>query len=137
MKAYKQNFGSMDDIHSYENRLELTKMVMKLFEHWQIDTATQLTLLGMKESSRAILTLYRKGERAIPDDYDKLDRIGLLLLIHKCLRLLYPENPELVYSWVNRKNKKFENQRPLDIMLENGILGMAKVSRYLEFEMIR
>jgi hypothetical protein len=122
---------------THEERLKLTIMVLKLLEHWQLDTRTQLTLLGMKSSSRAILSKYRNGERAIPDDVDKLDRIALLLLIHKCLRLLYPENPELVYQWINLNNRKLNDERPLDLILKNGIIGLAKVARYLEFQLVR
>jgi len=122
---------------SYEERIKLTEMIMQLFELWELDTRTQLILFGMKESSRSILIKYRNSERAIPDDVDKLDRVGLLLLIHKCLRLLYPKNPMLVYSWVQRKNTKLDDQRPIDIMLNDGIIGLAKVARYLEFQLVR
>ncbi len=123
--------------YTEEDRLRTTRLVMKLFERWQIDNASQLNLLGMKSSSRAILSKYRNGSRAIPDDIDKLNRVGLLLFIHKCLRLQFPENPNLVYSWITRRNKNFDNKTPLEFIIQYGLIGLAKVVRYLEFELVR
>ena len=120
-----------------EERKKVTMMIMKLFQRWDIDTEAQLTLLGMKPSSRAILSKYRTGERSIPDDVDKLNRAGFLLLIHKCLRLLFPENPNIVYTWIKRGNKNFNGDKPLNFIKKHGLLGLVKVARYLEFEMVR
>jgi hypothetical protein len=33
---------------------------------------------------------------------------------------------------VTRRNKQFDNLPPLDVMKEQGIIGIAKVARYLE-----
>ena len=66
-------------------------------------TAEQLNLLGLSETSRALLTKYRKGE-PLPLSRDVQDRVGWLLSIHKALRLLYPQNEGLRYSWVSRRN---------------------------------
>jgi hypothetical protein len=63
-----------------------------------------------------------------------LDRAGWLLAIHKALRLLYPRNEALRYSWVKRRNRDFDNFTPLELMIREGIIGIAKVSRYLDME---
>jgi hypothetical protein len=107
-------------------------MVIKLFELWEITTADQLELLGLSVKSRSLLARYAKGA-ALPEGRDTLDRVGWLLAIHKALRLLYPQNPEIRYSWVSRRNEAFENLRPLDVMKEQGIIGLARVSRYLDY----
>lgn len=66
-------------IHSCEGRIALTKMVMRLFALWQIKPADQATLL-----SRSLKTLQRyKSGGCIADDEEMLDRVGLLLRIHK------------------------------------------------------
>ena len=116
-----------------KNRRELAKMVIRLFKLWEIDTATQLNLLGLSETSRALLSKYAAGESAIHNSRDMLDRVGWLLAIHKALRLLYPHNKTLRYSWVNRRNEMFANVKPIELMKEQGIIGIAKVSRYLDF----
>lgn len=119
------------DFRSLEGRTALAKMVTKLFGLWGLSTADQLELLGLSTKSRAMLSKYAKGD-ALPESRDTLDRVGWLLSIHKALRLLYPHNPEIRYSWVNRRNEVFNNMKPLDVMKEQGIIGLARVSRYLD-----
>ena len=87
-------------------------LASNLFEKWELTEAERHDLLG-------------------PDDELEY-RIGWLLSIHKALRLLYPQNPEICYSWVKRRNQAFENQTPLQIMLQSGIPGMKAVALHLD-----
>jgi len=121
------------DLSTPEERGKMARLVTRLFELWQLPTAEQLNLLGLSETSRALLTKYRKGE-PLPLSRDVQDRVGWLLSIHKALRLLYPQNEGLRYSWVSRRNQALDNLRPLDLMLDQGIIGIAKVSRYLDLQ---
>jgi hypothetical protein len=121
------------DLEDPNSRKKLAVMLMKLFEHWELDQRSQLNLLGMSEQSRSALDKYRKGETPLPKSRDILDRAGYLLAIHKALRLLYPKNREICYSWVNRRNQAFNNLTPLEVMQTQGVLGAARVSRYLDF----
>lgn len=119
------------DLASEESRGALSKMVIKLFRLWNLSTADQLDLLGLSPKSRAMLAKYGKGE-ALPGTRDILDRVGWLLAIHKALRLLYPQNEDIRHSWVSRRNAAFNNLTPLTVMKEQGIIGIAKVARYLD-----
>ena len=120
------------DLDAPDSRKALAKMVMQLFRLWKISTADQLNLLGLSGNSRAMLSKYTRGE-AVPSTRDMQDRVGWLLSVHKALRLLYPRNEEMLYSWVNRRNEAFDNLAPLAVMKEQGIIGIARVSRYLDF----
>ena len=120
------------DIESSEARKKLALMVTRLFELWNISTADQLELLGLSRTSRAQISRYRNGG-AVPSSRDMLDRIGWLLSIHKSLRLLYPRNENIRYTWVKRRNRILDDQRPLDIMTYQGLIGIARVARYLDF----
>ena len=120
------------DIESSESRKKLARMVTRLFELWRLTTADQLELLGLSRTSRAQISRYRKGG-AVPSSRDMLDRIGWLLSIHKSLRLLYPRNENVRYTWIMRRNRILEDQRPLDIMKSQGLIGIARVARYLDF----
>ena len=120
------------DIESSEARKKLALMVTRLFDLWNISTAAQLELLGLSRTSRAQISKYRSGG-AVPSSRDMLDRIGWLLSIHKSLRLLYPRNENIRYTWVKRRNRVLDDQRPLDIMKYQGLIGVARVARYLDF----
>lgn len=125
MKAHSKNKQLEDDIL-------LAQMIMQLFELWNLDTASQLNLLGLSETSRALLSKLKRGDAVLSHQRDTLDRVSWLLAIHQSLRMLYPQNPELRYDWINRKNQKLNHEKPIEIMLRDGILGLAKISRYLE-----
>ena len=120
------------NIENSDARRKLAQMVTRLFELWGLPTADQLELLGLSRTSRAQISRYRKGG-ALPSSRDMLDRIGWLLSIHKSLRLLYPRNESIRYTWVKRRNQILGDQRPLDIMKYQGLIGIARVARYLDF----
>jgi hypothetical protein len=115
-----------------EERVRLAKMVTRLLEHWNVDQSTAAALLGLSENSRTAISRYRKGA-ALPDSRDLLDRVGNLFGIHKSLRLLYPQNRELVYRWPTARNKTLENLSPVEIMVEQGLPGIVAMRGYLDF----
>ena len=120
------------NLENSDARRKLARMVTRLFELWNLPTADQLELLGLSRTSRAQISKYRKGG-ALPSSRDMLDRIGWLLSIHKNLRLLYPRNENIRYTWVKRRNQILDDQRPLDIMKYQGLIGIARVARYLDY----
>lgn len=119
------------DIKSPESRRSMAKLITRLFDLWRLPVNDQLNLLGLSETSRSMLTRYRKGN-AIPNSRDMMDRIGWLLSIHKALRLLFPHNREFRNQWVSKRNRMIENLRPIDLMKEQGIIGIATVARHLD-----
>jgi hypothetical protein len=120
------------NIESSDDRRKLARMVTRLFELWHLPAADQLELLGLSRTSRAQISRYRQGG-ALPSSRDMLDRIGWLLSIHKSLRLLYPQNEGIRSTWIKRRNRILDDQRPLDIMKYQGLIGIARVARYLDF----
>jgi len=114
-----------------QDRSALAKMVMQLFDHWDLNTEDQAALLGIATSNRAALTRYRKGE-AIGTSRDQYERVGHLLGIHKNLRLLFPQNRDLAYRWMSARNKAFENLTPVEVIKEWGFSGLLMVRAYLD-----
>ena len=121
------------DLSIEANRAELAPMVMRLFELWELDSSQQLNLLGLSPTSRSMLGKYRHGG-AVPATRDCLDRIGWLLAIHKALRLLYTYNETLRYAWVKHRNSAFGERTPVEVMTEDGLIGLARVARYLDWQ---
>ena len=114
-----------------QDRGALARMVMTLLDHWKLSTEDQAALLGLAASNRAALTRYRKGE-AIGSSRDQYERVGHLLGIHKNLRLLFPQNRELVYRWMTTRNRAFDNLTPVEVIKHWGFAGLLMVRAYLD-----
>jgi len=113
------------------DRSALAQMVMQLFEHWRLPTEDQLALLGLSTTNRAALSRYRKGEPLAPNR-DLLERVGILLGIHKSLRLLFPHNRDLAYAWMTQPNRAFEGMTPVETVKQWGFPGLLMVRAYLD-----
>ncbi len=114
-----------------DDRGALARMVMTLFDHWQIDTEDQAALLGLAPGNRAALARYRKGE-PIGTSRDQFERVGHLLAIHKRLRLLFPQNRDLAYRWMATPNRAFEQRSPVGVVRDWGFAGLLMVRAYLD-----
>ena len=113
------------------DRAKITTMLLKLFDLWALTSEEKLSALGLAPDNRAALTRYKKGE-AISSSRDMLDRAGNLLAIHKALRLLFPQNPELAYGWMKTRNKAFHGQTPIETIVTLGFPGLLYVRSYLD-----
>ena len=114
-----------------ESRVVLAKAVSRLFENWKLSAADRLALLGLSETNRSALARYEHGE-PLAASRDLLDRAGHLLGIHKSLKLLYPQNPELVRSWMTSRNKKFSEATPTEVARRFGLPGLVMVRGTLD-----
>ena len=126
------------EVTASQDRGALAKMVMTLLDHWQLSTGDQAALLGIAGSNRAALSSYRNG-KPIGTSRDQYERVGHLLGIHKNLRLLFPQNRELVYRWMSTRNKAFDNLTPVEAVKEWGFAGLAirrraKAARVVRFK---
>jgi hypothetical protein len=124
----------LPDLADEPARRDLARVVAALFAKWELPGEIQLALLGLSPESRKLLPQYRRGERALPNTRDTLDRAGYLLGIHKGLRLLFPEDPVLRYGWVKRRNRLLDGRTPLEVMLDEGLIGLARVARFVDFQ---
>lgn len=118
------------DPKSADSRARLAQLIMRLFEHWQLSDEDQAALLGLSTKSQMALENYRHG-KPLANNMDLIDRAGHLLSIHKSLRLLYPHNMNIVYTWIKRPNKEFDNKSPLDVIKEKHFEGLRTISSYL------
>lgn len=118
-------------VQAEAGRSAIGGMLIKLFDHWNLTTEEQLDALGFSRTNRAILSRYRKGE-PISNNRDTLERAGHLLGIHKNLRLLFPQNRDVAYTWIKMRNKAFENQTPIEVIQQYGFTGLLMVRAYLD-----
>lgn len=114
-----------------QDRGALARMVTKAFELWQIGSDDQLSMLGLSAGNRAALSRYRRGE-PLAASRDLLERVGHILAIHKNLRLIFPQDRDLAYAWMTRRNRAFEGRTPVEVIKDFGFLGMLMVRAYLD-----
>ena len=132
IQAETQHRGQHDP-HSREGRSALARMVTRLFDLWELPVADQAALLGLKPENRSTLARYRRGE-PLADNRDLIERVGNLLAIHKALRILFPHDRSSAYGWISTPNARFGGKSALQVMQEQGFIGVAMVRRYLDFE---
>jgi hypothetical protein len=112
--------------YTREERIRLACLITALFDHWRLPTQTQAALLGLPTGSPATMVRYRRG-RPLSDRKHVLERVGHLLVIHRCLHTLYPQNPELRHSWVSARNRRLSGHSPLVVMIDHGLPGLVVV----------
>lgn len=125
---------ALPDLADEATRRDLARVVAALLGKWGLPGDAQLALLGLSPESRKLLPQYRRGERALPNTRDTLDRAGYLLGIHKGLRLLFPEDEDLRYGWVRRANALLDGRTPLAVMRDDGLVGLARIARFVDFQ---
>ena len=116
---------------SREERISLARMVIALFDHWQLSTVHRLALLGMSQENRAALARYARSE-PLANSRDLLERVGHLLAVHKNLRLLFPRERERAYAWMSRPNRAFDGMTPVAVIEAFGFAGLLMVRSYLD-----
>lgn len=88
-------------------------------------------MLGLPPSHQSALSLYRQG-KPLGMSRDLLDRVGHILSIHKNLRIIFPKNREVVYSWMTRQNLEFSDLSPVEIVRKYGVSGLLMIRAYLD-----
>lgn len=107
----------------------LSRMASKLFDLWKVPHADRARLLGVKTGDVA-LAVPQAGSPLVLTGETRLC-LGHLMAIHKELRILFPHDRELAYSWVNSPNKAFGGRKPIEVMVEQGGTGLQSVRIYL------
>lgn len=84
------------------------ELVDRLFDRWQLDEKTRRQLLSNDPE-------LRRAER--PESSTATERARQLLTIDAGLRLLFPEDQDLRWTWVTRRNHASSGATPLEVML--------------------
>ena len=99
----------------------------------QLDQQVRLTP-GLRKPEQLVVAGLVEILEPLPGGRDSLDRAGYLMGIHKGLHLLFPEDEELRYGWVHLRNALLDGDSPLQVMLRDGLVGLARVARFVAFQ---
>ena len=99
-----------------------------IMDAWNVNAEDARILLG----SPAERTYYawRRGN-AVRVPSDTLRRVGYVAGIYKALQIVYSD-PRLADGWINRSNKAFGEQSPLERMRGGDVVDLAAVRGYLD-----
>lgn len=113
-------------------RTQLGIMVMGILDEWRLAPKDQVFLLGMPEETKPReLSRYRNGTTPLPADDNILKHAQHVLGIQESLHVVFPLNPNMPSFWLKHRNKSLRGI-PLEIMLDEGIVGMSRVWRQLD-----
>ena len=117
---------------SQEERAQLAYMVLTLMRRWGLEDSQKLTLLGLSPRDKKALQAHKKG-RPLEPDPETLGRTSGMLVIHQRLVDRYPDDEDQrIYTWVVTSQPELDGQRPIDIMLDEGALGIRRVLEHLQ-----
>jgi hypothetical protein len=106
------------------------RLFLELAGHWKLSVDQRLALLG--DISRQTYHNWQRGKIGVASR-DQLERISLLLGIHKGLKLLFADEAAGL-RWLASANKDipFGGASPLDRALRGGIDDLYAVRRYID-----
>ena len=133
MISAAQNLSDALDLNT-PNAHVLGEAFWNLVTHYDLSRREQAILLGMNPDNRKTLQDY-ESKKMIPVEADKFARVGILLGIHKNLRILYPQNRDVVYNWMTTAQKLFHGKSPMDFVAAdeaNSFLRLMMVRRALD-----
>ncbi len=106
------------------------RLFLSLADRWGLDENQRLAVLG--DIHRQTYQKWRRGDvKSLTRD--QLERISLLLGIHKGLRLLFADH-DSAERWLLFSNHDvpFGGLSPLEYMVEGSINNLYKVRRYID-----
>lgn len=113
------------------DRGNLSRVIMGIFEVWNVNSDVQKQLLGLPATGAGKLLRSMQSGKAFPDDEAMEQRAEHLLAIHDCLRTAYPRSGNMASAWLVRANRHFGRRAPLSVMLE-GESGLRRVRGHLD-----
>jgi hypothetical protein len=96
-----------------------------LVKHYSLTRSETALLLGVKDNRNRLQDLEKR--QAIPDDPDKVQRVGNLIAIHKNLRILFPYNRDVVYAWIKTTSPLFGNISPLEYIKQDPVNSLPRI----------
>lgn len=120
---------SMNQFSISADAPRLKKLIERLFDRWHLSDHERRAVLGCdigSIESQLVSDLNSDGGRGLAQ------RCAQLLHIHRCLRLLFPDNRDLVYAWIKSPNRAFDGDSPLNTMINDGSEDYSRVISYLD-----
>ena len=117
---------------SQQDRIEVTRLIIALLDMWGVCDSDQISLLGLPQGTRSRAIRSYRRDTPLPEGVDVDERVAHLAGIAEALRTSHPTNPAAGAVWMNQPNRRFDNRKPIDAMLEDGLEGIRAVRIHLD-----
>lgn len=113
-----------------ETRLELGRLVTKIFDAWGLTNDQRCRLLGISPGSRASISEYATGKRPLPMKPDIVARTLHIATIYEILHASNLKRPDLADKWPTTPSIDLNGNRPVDMM--QSLEMLARIRRWME-----
>tara|TARA_X000000368_G_C23015504_1_gene705527 strand:- start:847 stop:1245 length:399 start_codon:yes stop_codon:yes gene_type:complete len=110
----------------------ITKTVMKVLDTWNLTTEQTVGVLGLSKNTRKRELDKYRTLKAFPKSETIIKRLSHIVGISDALRTTFPRNVNMSEKWMKTQHRRFDNETPLNIILEEGINGLCKVRSELD-----
>ena len=107
-------------------------MVINILDDWGLKASEQATVLALPKGTPTRMLRRYVDDMPLPDDPDVMKHVEHLLGIADALRTTFPRNDRIGVIWLKQPCKRLRRQRPLDIMINNGLSGLITVRTHLD-----
>jgi len=109
-------------------RKDTTRAVMRFLDTWQLSSEQTISILNLPESVRSRhLAHFRSGMKSFPEGKDIWNSVDHIIGICDALRTTFPYSEDMRVSWIRKPHRRFKQQTPLAVMLNEGVNGLLKV----------
>ena len=115
-----------------EDRVELSRAIIRILENWGLDAGAQVALLDLPKGTRARAMRRYRDNTPLPESPQVMVRMEHVVAIADGLRTTFPLSAPMGVRWLQTPNRRLGHRIPLAIMLEDGLAGLEKVRSYLD-----
>ena len=110
----------------------ITRSVMLILDNWGLESEQIVAVLGLSSGTRKRQLDKYRSSQAFPVDANLLKRLEHIIGISDALRTTFPRNINMSEKWMKTEHRRFDNETPLKVILEQGIDGLCKVRAELD-----
>ena len=115
-----------------EEFLYITNTVMKVLDSWNLTTEQTVQVLGLSSKTKKRQLDKYRTLKAFPKEDLIVKRLSHVVGISDALRTTFPRNVNMSEKWMKTQHRRFNNETPLSIILEQGIDGLCRVRAELD-----
>jgi uncharacterized protein (DUF2384 family) len=115
-------------VYNQEQMLLLTESIINYLDEWKLSPEQMVNILGLPKSTKSRhVQQYRNMSKALPQTDDTMKRIDHIRGIADALRTTFPFSNQMRYLWLRKPHRRFSRQRPLEVILNEGVDGLVRV----------